>query len=57
MLKDEGGIGGGSPGEGPPLKGVDEGAHCCLGRKARSYHSLKDFRHRTKEDNNPEGGR
>ena len=56
MLQDKGGIGGGSPREGPPLKGVDEGAYHCLGRKAGSYNSVKDFRERSEEDNNPKGG-
>ena len=40
MLQDESGIGGGSPREGLALKGMDEGAYCCLSRKAGSYHSL-----------------
>jgi len=43
MLQDEGGIGGGSPWEGPALKGMDEGAYCCLSRKAGGYHSLEDL--------------
>jgi len=56
MLQDEGGIGGGPHRERPALKGVDKGAHRRLGREAGSYHSLKDFRERSKEDDNPEGG-
>jgi len=57
VLYDQDGIGGGSPGEGPALKGVDEGVNHCLGREGRSYHARKDFREYLKEDDNPEGGR
>ena len=53
MLQDAGGIGGGSPREGPTLEGVDEGADCRLGREVGGYHSLKNFRERSKEDDNP----
>jgi len=49
-------MGGGSPREGPALTGVDEGANCCLGTEARSHYCLKDFRERSKEHDNPEGG-
>ena len=56
MLQDEGGIGGGPPREGPALKGVDEGAYRCFGSKAGSYHSLKDFREGSEEDDYPKGG-
>jgi len=56
MLQDEGGIGGGPPRAGPALKGMYEGAYCCLSREARSYHPLKDFRERTEEDDDPKRG-
>jgi len=35
---------------------MDEGAYRCLGQKAGGYHSLKDLRERSKEDDNPKGG-
>jgi len=56
VLLDEGGIGGGSPREGPTLEGVDAGAGWCLGRQAGSYHSLEELGEHSKKDDNPEGG-
>jgi len=56
VLQDEGGIGGRSPREGPALKWVDEEADCRLGREAGRFHSRKNLRERSKEDNHPEGG-
>jgi len=56
MLYDEGGIGGGPSGEGSALKGMDQGAYGCLRREAGGYHSLKDIRERSEEDDDPKRG-
>jgi len=56
MLYDEGGIGGGPSREGAALEGMDQGANGCLSREAGGYHSFKDLRERSEEDDDPKRG-